>query len=88
MLIISRLRNALLPCPHAQTVDLSHVLSEAKRSIDEGVLVSSRGPSPPLDEGTQQVVQGMSVKEAMQAVEDALIQKECIRAIQLIRSLR
>ncbi len=71
-----------------QAVDLSSELSEMKEMVEEAVLVHSRGPSPPLDEGTHREVQRMGVSDAVQALETALRQKQCFRAVQLLHNMR
>lgn len=59
-----------------------------KETLTESVLSYSRGPSPPLDEGTAREVQGVSVAEAVRILEDALGQRQGLRAVQLLHSMR
>ena len=75
--------------PLLQSRQLCGELTELVRSLEESVLTCSRGPSPPLDEGSHRDVTKMaSVADGLRTLEDALGKKEYVRAVQMLHSMR
>ena len=57
--------------------------------LEESVLACNRGPSPPLDEDSHKAVAEMSgISDGIGALEEALSRNECLRAVQLLHSMR
>jgi hypothetical protein len=64
-------------------------LTEIKQDCDEAILSISRGPSPPPgDNSEKEVEQMVGVSDAVRALEDSLSQRQCLRAVQLLHSMR
>lgn len=74
---------------HKQTTDLCRELTEIKQGSEEAVMVISRGPSPPLkDHSERDIEQLMSLSEAIRTLEDTLTQKQYLKSVQLLHSIR
>ena len=72
-----------------QVTDICRELTEIKQDCDEAVLSISRGPSPPPgDYSEKEVEQMVGVSDAMRALEDSLAQRQCLRAVQLLHTMR
>ena len=72
-----------------QVADICRELTEIKQDCDEAVLTISRGPSPPPgDFSEKEVEQMVGVPDALRALEDALAQRQCFRAVQLLHTMR
>ena len=72
-----------------QVTDICRELTEIKQDCDEAVLSISRGPSPPPgDYSEKEVEQMVGVSDAVRALEDSLAQRQCLRAVQLLHTMR
>lgn len=72
-----------------QVADICRELTEIKQGCDEAVLTISRGPSPPPgDYSEKEVEQMVGVPDALRALEDTLAQRQCLRAVQLLHTMR
>ena len=72
-----------------QVTDICRELTEIKQDCDEAVLSISRGPSPPPGDYTEKEVEQMvGVSDAVRALEDSLAQRQCLRAVQLLHTMR
>ena len=68
---------------------MCHDLTKVNRRVYEAVLAVSRGPSPPLDDGSEREVRDMrSMAEAVGALENACKHKDLLRAVQLLHAIR
>lgn len=67
---------------------MSQELTEVRSSVAETVELLGRVPSPPLDEVSHRQVEAMATADVVQALEDALTQKQWSRAVQLLRAVR
>lgn len=76
-------------CHLFQVADICRELTEIKQDCDEAVLSISRGPSPPPgDYSEKEVEQMVGVPDALRALEDSLAQRQCLRAVQLLHTMR
>ena len=69
--------------------DICRELTDIKQDCDDAVLTISRGPSPPPgDYSEKEVEQMVGVPDALRTLEDALAQRQCLRAVQLLHTMR
>lgn len=70
-------------------LDLRGELTELIRGCNDAVLSLSRGASPPLDDHSYSEVEQLhSMAEAVSALEDTLGQRQHLKAIQLLHTMR
>lgn len=69
--------------------EICQELTEVIHETYDAMLTVSRGPSPPFDDNSEKEVgQLVGVANAVQVLEDALSQKQYLRAVQLLHVMR